>query len=115
MSSNVSIEEASSALEELLPKLSATYPPIQNWMVLGSQAGVRAMPPRTSLGALPIIGCIDNFVIDYFQKYKQTENTNYCLSHQKTIPKYWFVGGLGSRGLIYHGWLGKMIARAVTS
>ncbi|GLJ43028.1 hypothetical protein SUGI_0892990 [Cryptomeria japonica] len=115
MSSDVSKEEASLALEKLLPKVSAIYPPIQNWMVLGYQAGVRAMPPRTFLGALPILGCIDDFVIEYMQKDKPTEKKNYHTPHQKTIPKYWFVGGLGSRGLIYHAWLGKMIAKAVTS
>jgi len=111
-SCDVSIEEASLALKELLPKISTVYPAIENWMVLGTRAGLRAMPPRTSLGALPLIGCIDNFVLESLQKDKFCGKQN-AYSSEKTIPRYWFVGGLGSRGLIYHGLLGKLIAKAV--
>nr|DAD45157.1 TPA_asm: hypothetical protein HUJ06_003387 [Nelumbo nucifera] len=96
-SPNVSAEEASFALEELLPKASANYPGIQKWIFKGARAGVRAMPPKTPLGSLPILGCIDDFV------------------DGKDGTKYWLVGGLGSRGLLYHGWLGKLMAGAVLS
>lgn len=113
-SCDVSIEEASLALKELLPKISTVYPAVKKWTVLGTRAGLRAMPPRTSLGALPLIGCIDNFVLESMQKDKLFGKKN-THSSQKVIPRYWFVGGLGSRGLIYHGLLGKLIAKAVAS
>lgn len=27
--------------------------------------------------------------------------------------RWWIVGGLGARGLVYHAWLGKLLAQAV--
>ncbi|KAK4257513.1 hypothetical protein QN277_007090 [Acacia crassicarpa] len=55
------------------------------------------MPPLTSLGSLPLLGCINDLI-----------------GKNKTC-KYWLFGGLGSRGLLYHGWLGNIVARAVLS
>ena len=26
---------------------------------------------------------------------------------------WWIVGGLGARGLVYHAWLGKLLAQAI--
>lgn len=96
-SPKVSTDEASNALEELLPKASAIYPGIARWSVAGARAGLRAMPPLTPHGSLPLLGCVNNFVGDNLK----------C--------KYWLLGGLGSRGLFYHGWLGKLTAEAVLS
>lgn len=96
-SQNVPVEEASKALEELLPKASAIYPGIKNWEYSGASAGLRAMPPVTSHGSLPLLGCIDDFV------------------GGKHTCKFWLFTGLGSRGLLYHGWLGKLMAEAVVS
>ncbi|XP_077238045.1 FAD-dependent oxidoreductase family protein isoform X2 [Tasmannia lanceolata] len=93
----VSADEASTALEELIPKASAIYPGIRNWDFREARAGVRAMPPLTDLGSLPLMGCVDDAV---------GENPK-C--------RYWLIGGLGSRGLLYHGWLGKLMAQAVIS
>lgn len=95
--SSVSDEEASRAMEELLPKASAVYPPIRNWAFVGAQAGLRAMPPLTPYGSLPLLGCVNGII---------GESVN-C--------KYWLVGGLGSRGLLYHGLVGKLTAQAVLS
>ncbi|KAK6942252.1 FAD dependent oxidoreductase [Dillenia turbinata] len=91
----VPAEEASMALEELIPKASVVYPSISNWTFVGARAGLRAMPPLTPLGSLPLLGCIDDYV-----------GGNYSC-------KYWLFGGLGSRGLLYHAWLGKLMAQAV--
>ncbi|XVF48471.1 hypothetical protein PTKIN_Ptkin03bG0192900 [Pterospermum kingtungense] len=96
-SPNVSTDEATNALEELLPKASAIYPGIKGWTVARARAGLRAMPPLTPNGSLPLLGCVNNFVGDNLK----------C--------KYWLLGGLGSRGLLYHGWLGKLTAEAVIS
>ncbi|KAL5839921.1 hypothetical protein ACOSQ4_012529 [Xanthoceras sorbifolium] len=94
----VSADEAFKALEELLPKASAVYPGIKSWCFTGARAGLRAMPPLTPNGSVPLLGCIDDLV---------GENSSSC--------KYWLFGGLGSRGLLYHGWLGKLMAQAVLS
>ncbi|XP_030546650.1 putative thiamine biosynthesis oxidoreductase ThiO isoform X1 [Rhodamnia argentea] len=94
-SSDVSAEEASTALGQLLPKASAIYPKIMDWSFVGAKAGIRAMPPLTSLGSLPVLGRIDDLVV----------GNHSC--------KYWFFGGLGARGLLYHGLLGKLMAQAV--
>ncbi|KAG8471918.1 hypothetical protein CXB51_036218 [Gossypium anomalum] len=96
-SSNVSADEASDALQELLPKASAIYPGITSWSFAGARAGLRAMPPLTPHGSLPLLGCVNNIL----------GNDLKC--------KYWLLGGLGSRGLLYHGWLGKLTAEAVLS
>ncbi|CAH2078698.1 unnamed protein product [Thlaspi arvense] len=95
-SSDVSAEEASRALAELLPKASAVYPEIEKWELAGARAGLRAMPPVTSHGSLPLLGCVDQLI-----------GGGSC--------KFWVFGGLGSRGLLYHGWLGKLMAKAVLS
>ncbi|CAJ2637523.1 unnamed protein product [Trifolium pratense] len=96
-SPNVSIEEASKALHELLPKASTIYPGIRDWVFTGARAGLRAMPPLTPLGSLPLLGCINDFI------------------GRNRSCKYWLFGGLGSRGLLYHGWLGNLMAHAVLS
>ncbi|KAJ0965873.1 hypothetical protein J5N97_027011 [Dioscorea zingiberensis] len=96
-SSSVSEEEASRALEELLPKASAVYPSIREWTFVGARAGLRAMPPLTTLGSLPLLGCVNDAL----------RETDKCM--------YWLFGGLGSRGLLYHAFLGKLMAKAVIS
>ncbi|KAM7263172.1 hypothetical protein ACFE04_000855 [Oxalis oulophora] len=94
-SQHVSKEEADAALHELLPKASKVYPNIENWACVDAKAGLRAMPPLTAHGSLPLLGCVDDFL-------RKSSN---C--------KYWLFGGLGSRGLLYHAWLGKLMAKAV--
>ncbi|MCO5584617.1 hypothetical protein L7F22_038548 [Adiantum nelumboides] len=99
---NVEPEAAAIACSELFTKTAAFYPPIRNWVLQGTCAGVRAMAPRTPYGKVPLAGCID-------------EVLNYRPSRKSSSPYYWIFGGLGSRGLIYHAWLGKKVAEAVVS
>ncbi|PON67087.1 FAD dependent oxidoreductase [Parasponia andersonii] len=94
-SPNVSTSEASQALEELLPKAYAIYPDLKNWTFTGARAGLRAMPPLTPHGSLPLLGCVDEIV------------------GESMGCKYWLFAGLGARGLLYHSWLGKLMAQAV--
>lgn len=61
------------------------------WRVAGVRTGVRALPPRDQLGSLPLAGKIGS------------------------EQNLWVVGGLGARGLVYHAWLGKLMAQAVLS
>ena len=51
------------------------------------RSGVRALPPRSSEGAIPLAGRLDGRV--------------------------WIVLGLGARGLVYHAWLGKLLSQAI--
>lgn len=92
-----SSEETSLALEELLPKASTFYPLISKWHLEGARAGLRAMPPVTRYGSLPLVGSIDDLV------------------GIKGKCRHWLIGGLGSRGLLYHGWVGNLTAQAVLS
>ncbi|XP_020525716.1 uncharacterized protein LOC18438510 isoform X3 [Amborella trichopoda] len=98
-SRTLSSDEESSAMHELLSKASILYPDIRNWSCESASAGLRAMPPLTTLGSLPLLGSVDNLV-----------------GHNSGGGgRYWFMGGLGARGLLYHGWLGKLMAQAVLS
>lgn len=95
---DVSAEEESLVQDELVQRAAQFYPRIKQWEVKSLRAGVRAMPPRTPLGALPLAGCVNKLV-----QPLQSET------------QWWLIGGLGSRGLIYHGWLGELVAAAVTA
>ncbi len=50
---------------------------------------MRALPPRDQHGSLPLAGRV------------------------ASEQNLWVVGGLGARGLVYHAWLGSLMARAV--
>lgn len=94
-SREVPAEEASRALDELIQKASIIYPRIKDWAFIEVRAGLRAMPPLTSEGSLPLLGSVDHLL----------DSNRDC--------KYWFFGGLGARGLLYHALLGKLMAQAV--
>ena len=80
-----------------MPKAYAVYPGLSKWAFNGASAGLRAMPPLTGNGSLPLLGQIDDFI------------------GQNHESKFWLFSGLGSRGLLYHAWLGKLMAQAVLS
>lgn len=50
---------------------------------------MRALPPRTAYGSLPLVGQLH------------------------AGSPYWLCVGLGSRGLVYHAWLGQLLADAI--
>ncbi|PNT76377.1 hypothetical protein BRADI_1g47557v3 [Brachypodium distachyon] len=95
--STVSDEEAATAMEELLPKASAVYPGISKWDYIRARAGIRAMPPLTANGSLPLLGCLNDVI------------------GTRSNCAFWLVGGLGARGLLYHGLVGKLTAKAAIS
>lgn len=106
----VSAEERSKSLDRLFAETTPFYPSILNWEVIGMQAGLRAMPPRSALGSLPLVGCIDDLV--------QSSHSRIVVGAPNSSPrtsstKWWLFSGLGSRGLIHHGWLGEQLAKAV--
>ena len=55
---DVSAEEGIVVQDELLQRAAQFYPLIKQWEVKSLRAGVRAMPPRTPLGVLPIAGVL---------------------------------------------------------
>ena len=91
--------EASAAEEALLEPLAALYPDVSREQILGCQAGVRALPPRSHFGYVPLAGRLGNS--------HDTESTS------QRLGECWLLGGLGSRGLIHHALLGRAMARAV--
>lgn len=80
--------DARAQLRELGVK---AYPPTAHWDVLRVKYGVRANPPRTPRGALPLAGSV-----------RLDDETS-----------AWFLAGLGARGLVYHGILGRWMANAI--
>ena len=60
---------------------------LSGWHAIQLRTGVRALPPMTQRGALPILGYME--------------------------PNIWVISGLGSRGVLYHALLGSLTAEAV--
>ena len=71
------------ALLQLYPPASRLGPPRR------ARAGVRALPPRSSAGAIPLAG----------RAHAAGSNV-------------WFVCGMGSRGLLYHALVARWLVRA---
>ena len=69
---------------QILPKVAALFPPLQNAKVLSCRAGIRASSPAHH----PILKQIDK--------------------------KCWVLTGMGSKGLLYHGLFGKMAVRQMS-
>lgn len=101
----VAAEAATAASNELLAKAAVFYPTITNWGQQEVRAGVRVMTPRTPWGKVPLVGCIDDLI----------GGIQHERAPKMCSPHYWIFGGLGSRGLIYHAWLGRKVAEAVVS
>lgn len=85
--------EQPAAEAALRPALRRLHPAIDAERVVGCQAGVRALPPRSHRGYFPIAGRLGR--------------------GGDAGDGGWLLGGLGSRGLIYHALLGRAMARAV--
>ncbi|GFR45839.1 hypothetical protein Agub_g7205, partial [Astrephomene gubernaculifera] len=81
-------EKAEEEVDALLRAACEVWEPLRGWQLERVREGVRALPPRTTHGSLPLLG--------------------------RLVPgrRWWLVGGLGSRGLVYHGWLGRLAAEA---
>jgi glycine/D-amino acid oxidase-like deaminating enzyme len=73
------------AYEEIMPHIISFFPKLAKAEILHCRAAFRATTPNH----LPIVG--------------------------KVADKYFFFTGLGSKGLLYHAWIGKRVARALLS
>lgn len=71
--------------EELIEQAAQFYPPVRDFQVIEMLCGVRLSP---KVGYRPF--------------------------WEQVLPKIWVFTGLGSRGLLYHAWLGKELAEKVS-
>jgi glycine/D-amino acid oxidase-like deaminating enzyme len=83
------------ALRELSEPLGVIAPMLLDlWEPVTVNCGVRALPPRSADGSIPMAGEITG---------------------APTGKSAWLITGLGSRGLLHHAMLGKLVARAAIS
>lgn len=75
--------DTEAAKQEIMPTITSLFPELANAKILGCRAGLRCSSPSR----LPVITRLEE--------------------------KIWFLGGLGSKGLLYHGLTGNMLAKAV--
>lgn len=106
---------ASTAARELVANASATYPALgraDEWRVDVARYGVRANPPRSSLGSLPLVGRVSSAARGDAEdaEGERSGETDSC--RRAPRENWWYVGGLGARGLVYHGMLGAIVAAA---
>lgn len=71
------------AVKEIMPKIAAFYPPLQEARVIGCRAGLRASAP----GHKPLLKQLD--------------------------AKTWILTGMGSKGLLYHALFAKWLRQKV--
>lgn len=86
--------DPSEAEAHLRTKLGEMHGPASSAEALGCLAGVRALPPRSHLGYVPLVGQLP----------------------AGTAPESadaWLLTGLGSRGFIHHAVLGRDLATAI--
>jgi glycine/D-amino acid oxidase-like deaminating enzyme len=79
--------DLSLAKEQILKKISSFFPALAHPEIISCKAGIRATTPRNH--HIPLIGRLGK--------------------------KIWFITGLGSKGLLYHAWLGSLLSQATLS
>lgn len=117
--------EAAEAAAALLPLAAQLWPPLAGWQVEAVRAGVRALPVRGSDGSIPYAGRLEGLqwrggTVDASDSEPEppvsaalTAAAAGGESAVPAVPSCWVVGGLGARGLVYHAWLGRLVAAAV--
>ena len=89
---------ADEAAAFLRAEAARVWPPSASWRTRRVLRGTRGTPPRTPAGAVPLTGCLNGMRGDEAVASGQD---------------WWLLGGLGARGLVYHGLLGRSVADAV--
>ena len=112
------VAEAEAAADALLPAASSLWPPISGWRVEAVRAGVRALPVRGADGAIPYAGRLpapDETRVWALASSRQPPSDSEASDAEAAAasPPAWVIGGLGARGLVYHAWLGRLVAAAV--
>lgn len=77
----------SSAIDYLHSEGKKVWRPLTDWEPVQLRTGVRALPPKTHRGALPLLRFLN--------------------------PNIWIISGLGTRGLLYHAYLGATTAHSI--
>jgi hypothetical protein len=109
------------AVWQLLSGGAASWPPLLGWQLAGIRTGVRALPPRTPAGSIPLMGlwrgaggarrASSSGVRGEGSAGSEGEAAAAAAAPPPPPPTWLFVG-LGARGLVYHAWLGRCAARA---
>ena len=86
---------------------SANMP--STWQAAAVRSGYRAIPQRTAEGSIPYAGKL-NSNTDIPVDGSGSSTSVELDSDADGSRNWWVVGGLGARGLVYHGWLGKFVA-----
>ncbi|CAI7912545.1 unnamed protein product [Closterium sp. NIES-54] len=137
-------DEIAAASATLVTSLTSLLPALSSWEIVRSVTGIRAMPPRSSLGRVPVAGRVEGVVLgvvggggEWGNGHGEEVKRGSALGGSEGAveegvedggvagvedgsvapaappgPSVWIVGGLGSRGLIYHGWVAKHAAAA---
>ena len=75
--------------------------------------GVRANPPRSQLGSLPLVGRVSSASDGDAEVEVEPRGETGAFERKSARRRnWWYVGGLGARGLVYHGMLGAIVAEA---
>ncbi len=89
------VTDVRQAAGELDSHLKAMVPSLEYfWKPESAMSGIRALPPRSKLGTVPIAGRLQG------------------VPGGKDV---WVLTGLGSRGVLYHAYLGRCVAHAVVA
>eukprot|EP00887_Chlorella_sp_A99_P005223 scaffold1.g5223.t1 len=104
--------ERAAAEAALLPPAAQLWPPLGAWRVEAVLSGVRALPTRGSDGSIPYLGRLPAATTAQDAAEGLPRANAAGDQEEGRRPAWWIVGGLGSRGLVYHAWLGRLAAEA---
>lgn len=118
LSGGCSATEVAEAMDMLLPIAESWWPPLSQWEVTGVRSGVRALASYHTDGNMPFAGrligssCPGN---DDMMESGSNEGGGggRGVGGGAQGGNWWMIAGLGARGLVYHAWLGELIAKAV--
>lgn len=79
------------------------------------KSGVRALPPRGAQGSIPFAGRVPVAGAAAASSAAAAGGGDEGAGVAPAGGNWWFVGGLGARGLVYHAWLGRLVAAAVAA
>jgi hypothetical protein len=119
-------DDVAAAVWELLAGGGAAWPPLLGWRLAGIRSGVRALPPRTAAGSIPLMGawrggggggggCGGGSGGASRERGSNGSGGGGGAAGGSGGPPTWLYVGLGARGLVYHAWLGAAAARAALS
>jgi hypothetical protein len=102
------------AAQKLLAGAAAVWPPVVAWQVAGVRSGVRALPPRGPQGSIPLVGAWNQPLRSAGDpRSDDSTSATTMSSSSSTPPPIWLCVGLGARGLVYHAWLGALVAQGI--